>query len=68
LKHPILGKVNASSKSWSPDDLKPHSPYDTLPEIEPTETIFQAILEVSFKGEKVERRWIIESMYWPWVS
>jgi uncharacterized protein (DUF1810 family) len=62
LKHPILGK-RLVEIFGSPDDLKLHSSMTLFAQIEPTETIFQAILDKFFKGERSEKTLrIIESM------
>jgi uncharacterized protein (DUF1810 family) len=77
LKHPVLGKrlieisevlLIISDKTaheifGSPDDLKLHSSMTLFAQIKPTETVFQAIVDKYFRGEKSEKTLrIIESM------
>jgi uncharacterized protein (DUF1810 family) len=77
LKHPVLGKrlveisealsivsdKTAYEIFGSPDNLKLHSSMTLFAQIEPTETIFQAILDKFFRGERSEKTLrIIESM------
>jgi uncharacterized protein (DUF1810 family) len=77
LKHPVLGKrlveisealsiisdKTAYEIFGSPDDLKLHSSITLFAQIEPAETIFQAILDKFFKGERSEKTLrIVESM------